>query len=85
MITLPNAYMLSMIYEHCKKNKLITECEKIVRLSPVAWQHINFVGRYEFTNDVVLPNMNDMIGTLVENLDKVVIVVNTKNKRKHIK
>ena len=44
-----NASLLSKIYEYYRN----TEPEKIKninRLSPVAWQHLSFIGKYEFCN-----------------------------------
>lgn len=77
-----NAFLLSKIYAHCKTHNLVYECEKIIRLSPVAWQHINFVGRYEFTKDEELPNIDNKIEHLIKNLDQVVLVIDTKKSNK---
>jgi hypothetical protein len=46
-----NASLLSGLYEHYKNNKMEDEWLKIIRLSPVAWQHINLIGKYEFYSD----------------------------------
>jgi len=43
-----NATLLSNLYNTCNKQKQLTLCELIKRLSPVAWQHINLIGKYEF-------------------------------------
>ena len=47
-IILYNASILSGLYNYYKKNNMKEECEKIIRFSPVAWQHINLIGMYEF-------------------------------------
>ena len=43
------------------------ECLKIIRLSPVAWQHINLIGIYEFYNDQECLNLHEVIEKLVNN------------------
>jgi len=73
-----NAYLLSGIYEYCKSKGMLDECEKIIRLSPVAWQHISLVGKYEFTTSVELPKLDTVMAQLISNLDQAVVVVNTK-------
>ena len=54
------------------------ECNKIIRLSPVAWQHINSVGKYDFMTNVNIPELDDIKEHMISNLDKVVVVVNRK-------
>jgi len=42
-----NATLLSMLHQHYS----LVDPEKakeIIRFSPVAWQHISFIGKYEF-------------------------------------
>lgn len=74
-----NAYLLSKIYEYCKSKGMIEECKKIIRLSPVAWQHISLVGKYEFNSNVELPDIKIVMDKLINNLNQVVVVI--KNKR----
>lgn len=38
----------SCLYEYYERRGDEGSCDLIKRLSPVAWQHINLVGRYEF-------------------------------------
>ena len=45
-----NASLLSGLYEYYKLNKMESEWLKVVPPSPVAWQHINLIGIYEFYN-----------------------------------
>ena len=40
---------------------------KIIRLSPVAWQHINLIGIYEFYNDKKYLNLHEVIQNLLSN------------------
>ena len=53
--------------EHYKQNNMEEECLKIIRLSPVAWQHINLIGIYEFYNDQECLNLHELIEKLVNN------------------
>lgn len=62
-----NASLLSGLYEYYKQNKMEEECLKIIRLSPVAWQHINLIGIYEFYNDKECLNLHEVIKNLVSN------------------
>lgn len=58
---------------------MLEECEKVIRLSPVAWQHISLVGKYEFTSNTELPNLETVMEQLISNLNQVVII--TKKQR----
>jgi TnpA family transposase len=60
-----NASLLSKLYEYYKKHKMEEEWGKIVRLSPVAWQHINLIGKYEFNNNKEILNLQEVIDKLV--------------------
>lgn len=63
-----NASLLSGIYEYCKNNGMLEECKKVLRLSPVAWIHISLIGKYEFTNNVILLDLQGVIAQSVCNL-----------------
>jgi hypothetical protein len=41
--------------------------EWIIRLSPVAWQHINLIGRYEFNGNTPPLDLQGIIEMLVKN------------------
>lgn len=44
-------YNISILSNLLKLKEMFGETEEIIRfkpISPVAWQHINFLGRYEF-------------------------------------
>lgn len=62
-----NASLLSGLYEHYKKNKMEAEVLKIIHLSPVAWQHINLIGIYEFYNNKECLNLHELIKNLISN------------------
>ena len=57
---------------------LTQECKKVIRLSPVAWQHISLVGKYEFTTNVELPKLETVMAQLISNLNQVVVIIDTK-------
>ena len=46
-----NALILSEVLAELKARREFTSAEVLKRVSPVAWQHINFYGRYEFDAD----------------------------------
>ncbi len=54
-----NASILSRLLEH-KENA------EIKKISPIAWQHINFHGRYEFQKQQDLLNLDAIIQVLTE-------------------
>lgn len=43
-----NADILSEVFKICQKQNFEEMCEMIKRFSPVAWAHINCVGKFEF-------------------------------------
>lgn len=71
-----NASLLSGLYEHYKKDKAEDKWLKIIRLSPVAWQHINLIGKYEFYSDRELPNLHEVIQNLISN-EKIDLLATT--------
>jgi Tn3 transposase DDE domain len=38
--------------------------ERLKQVSPVAWQHINFFGRYEFRKGIEVINMDEIVREL---------------------
>ncbi|MBU6339493.1 MAG: Tn3 family transposase [Rickettsiales bacterium] len=60
-----NASILSGIYDYYKSKNKEEECNKIIRLSPVAWQHINLIGRYEFKNNTQTLDLQGIIEMLI--------------------
>lgn len=62
-----NATLLSNLYQHYMSADPDI-AKEIVRLSPVAWQHINFIGKYEFYNKDKSINIQELAKNLIENL-----------------
>ena len=45
------------------------ECKKIVKLSPVAWQHVSLVGKYEFNrNGYDVVDLTEIVNDFTKNL-----------------
>ncbi len=64
-----NAYMLSGLYNHyLQDDNEITK--QIIRFSPVAWQHINLIGKYEFFIDEKKLDIQSLIEIMARELDK---------------
>lgn len=43
-----NSYILSILIEEKEKLGQFDEIEKLKKVSPISWQHINFFGKYDF-------------------------------------
>lgn len=61
-----NSYLLNKLISHMEEKKRFDIVKRIKKVSPIAWQHINLHGRYEFTIQINPPNIDSMIGTLEE-------------------
>ncbi|MGB5834815.1 MAG: Tn3 family transposase, partial [Thiohalocapsa sp.] len=48
-----NSLILSAALGQLERRGEIGPAETLKRVSPVAWQHINFYGRYQFDEDLV--------------------------------
>jgi hypothetical protein len=59
-----NATILSAIYQHYLKLDP-EKAKEIRRFSLVAWQHINFIGKYEFYNREYIVNIQEVIKNLI--------------------
>jgi len=59
-----NAYILSGLLEHTDRFKQCEDGNLIKKVSPVAWQHINLYGQYEFHTDQSLINIEEIIDEL---------------------
>ena len=59
-----NATILSSLYDHFLKVDP-DKAKEIIRLSPVAWQHISFIGNYEFYNSGKNINIQEVIDKLL--------------------
>jgi TnpA family transposase len=64
-----NAALLSSLLAHKEKNGDAQGAALVQQISPVAWQHINFYGRYEFIKGPALINLE----ALVEELSRLPI------------
>ena len=63
-----NASILSKLYCYYKSKKMIEECKNIVRFSPVAWQHINLIGMYEFGDSAETLDLQGIVESLINDL-----------------
>ena len=60
-----NATLLSRLLEHTETTGDIRAATLLRQVSPVAWQHINFYGRYEFINRTDAINLDEIIQELI--------------------
>ena len=60
-IILYNACLLSKLLLQMKETKKIDLIDRIKKVSPIAWRHVNLGGRYEFTTQKMPPNIEAMI------------------------
>lgn len=63
-----NASILSELLNACKKSGNVKKINLIKRLSPVAWQHINLLGKYEFCTNRNNIDIQMITGTLLDEL-----------------
>ncbi|MDZ4150857.1 MAG: Tn3 family transposase [Methylicorpusculum sp.] len=59
-----NATILSALHQHYQTSDP-SKAKEILRFSPVAWQHINFIGKYEFYNRGSLVSIQEVIKNLI--------------------
>jgi TnpA family transposase/CheY-like chemotaxis protein len=52
-----NSIILSEVLNTLEKQNVMTSAEALKRVSPLAWQHVNFYGRYRFDNDILPINL----------------------------
>jgi hypothetical protein len=62
-----NAALLLNLYKASNNKEQQAYCDLIKRLSPVAWQHINLIGRYEFCQNYKTINIQELIETALVN------------------
>ena len=62
-----NAALLSELYNTYNKQKQQIHCDLIKRLSPIAWQHINLIGKYEFCQNQKILNIQEVIDMMLLN------------------
>ncbi len=58
-----NAVLLSELFKKYKKENNVEFCDMIKRFSPVAWQHINLGGKYEFCQNQIHLNIQEVIAS----------------------
>ncbi len=46
-----NSLILSEVLGELESQQALVTAEDLKRISPLAWQHINFYGRYQFDSD----------------------------------
>ena len=59
-----NATILSNLLSYKEKTGNIQDAEMLNQISPIAWQHINLHGRYEFRKQQKHININAIIQEL---------------------
>jgi TnpA family transposase/uncharacterized protein YdeI (YjbR/CyaY-like superfamily) len=60
-----NAAMLSRLLTRLDSEGKEEAAALVKRLSPVAWRHINLFGRYEFKGDLDMPDLDEIIRTIL--------------------
>ena len=61
-----NAAILSNLLSHKEKAGESQNADLLKQVSPIAWQHINLHGRYEFSKQAENINMDDMVKRLAQ-------------------
>ncbi|MBF6612488.1 MAG: Tn3 family transposase [Chloroflexi bacterium] len=67
-----NSSILSRLWSHKEATGNMAGAALIAQVSPVAWQHINFYGRYEFTTN---PPSIDLDAVVQELVDRPIVAV----------
>lgn len=62
---LKNATLLSRLLQHTEATGDHEAADLLKQVSPVAWQHINFYGRYEFGKQPEAIDLDEIIHELV--------------------
>jgi len=66
-----NATVLNILYEKLINSGAPQEIiDKFIRISPIAWDHLSFTGRYNFKKDGSTVDLEMMLKTLEERLYK---------------
>lgn len=55
-----NAVILSRLLEQKQLDGDAVPVERLARVSPIAWRHVNFQGRYTFLESQPIPNINEL-------------------------
>ena len=62
-----NATLLSTLYQHYRSVDP-EKSKEIIRFSPVAWQHISFIGKYELYNKGDVINIQEVLENIIGEL-----------------
>jgi hypothetical protein len=63
------AYILSTLLEQKEKEGKQEEANLIKRISPIAWQNVNLLGRFEFQRQQKTINIQEMISLYVQKIE----------------
>lgn len=63
-----NAYILSALLTQAEKAGRTEEAEIIKHISPVAWRHVNFLGRFVFQRSQSIIDINEMVKALAHEI-----------------
>ena len=63
-----NAAILSEMFSYMERTGDTHDAAWIKQISPLAWQHINFHGRYQFIESQEIININAIIAELAQSL-----------------
>ena len=61
-----NTMLLSNLLDYKEAAGDVEGAERLKQVSPVAWQHINFFGRYEFRKGPEAINMHEIVRELAQ-------------------
>ena len=59
-----NAVMLTRLFQKSESLSNVELCKLIKRMSPVAWTHVNFYGKYEFLSSEESIDIDKMLGKI---------------------
>ncbi len=62
-----NSLILSEVLRELEAQRALASAEDLKRISPLAWQHINFYGRYQFDSDTPPMNIEEIGRQLAAN------------------
>lgn len=60
-----DSVILSEVLQTLESTSSNATAQALKRISPLAWQHVNFYGRYQFDSDLMSINMAELIAQLV--------------------
>lgn len=63
-----NAAILSRVLEERRAASNLAGVAQLTQVAPIAWQHINFYGRYEFTSRVAPIDLEQVVAALLQHV-----------------